>query len=552
LDYTSIPMTNFFPPPTHSSGVNRLRLRPSAFWMVLVTLFLLAACSPQVQPTDLTVIVSADGSSRSVSLPPGDTVQQALTTENINLASTDRVDPPVYTLLSDQMTVTVTRVREEFETRQTVVAFERQELRNESLTSGETRLVQAGQNGLNEITIRHVFENNVETSSSIVSETTLQEALPEIVMVGVQSPFAPVSIPGKLVYLTGGNAWVMDGSTSLRRPLITSGDLDGHIFSLSPDGKWLLFSRKSNLPIDQQINTLWAVSTTLQSPAPVDLKISNVVHFAAWQPGKQYQIAYSTVEPRATAPGWQANNDLHLLTFENGKLGRTFDALDANSGGLYGWWGTLFTWSPDGASLAYSRPDGIGLADLGGAGLTNLLDITPWNTHGDWAWTPGLAWGADGQTLYLVTHAPPSGLITPEESTSFDLTAISLSNRQGTLLVQQTGMFAYPAASPVRVTPTGKSYQVAYLQAVFPSQSATSRYRLVVMNADGTNQRLLFPAEGQPGLEPQALAWAPEVLPTGSDFIAAVYEGDLWIIDSTSGQSQQVTGDGLTNNIDWK
>ena len=553
MDYTSIPMMTIFSTTFRKSWPGKLN---SLRWMIifLVTpLLMLAACTPQVQQqTNITVNISADGSSQPVTLPPGGNVQQALEAAKISLAATDRVDPPAFTALSGGMSIIVTRVREEFETQQAVVPFERQELRNESLTSGETRLVQAGQNGLDEITLRHVFENNVETSSSVVSETILQEAVPEIVMIGVQSPFAPIAIPGKLAYLTGGNAWLMDGSTSIRRPLVATGDLDGHIFSLSSDGKWLLFSRKSSLPIDQQINTLWAVSTSGQPPAPINLNIANVVHFASWEPGKNYLIAYSTVEPRSTAPGWQANNDLRFLTFENGKPGKTFTALEANSGGLYGWWGMFFAWSPDGNSLAYSRPDGIGLADLGGAGLTKLLDITPWNTHGDWAWTPALAWGSDSKTLYLVTHAAPSGLITPEESTNFDLSSFSLSSNASQTLVGQTGMFAYPAASPLKKNTAQSSYLVAYLQAIFPSQSATSRYRLVVLDADGKNPRSLFPAEGQPGLEPQTPAWAPGQLDKGADFIAVIYEGNLWIMDAVSGLSQQVTGDGLTSNIDWK
>jgi hypothetical protein len=452
------------------------------------------------------------------------------------------------------MAIIVTRVREEFETKQVVVPFERQELRNESLTSGETRLVQAGQNGMDEITIRHVFENNVDTGSSVVSETVLQDAVPEIVMIGVQSPFAPLSIPGKLVFLTGGNAWVMDGSTSNRRPLVTSGDLDGYIFSLSPDGAWLLFTRKSTLPPDQQVNTLWAISTTDQPAAPVSLGISNIVHFADWQPGEKYKIAYSTVEPHAAAPGWDANNDLHILDFENGKPGKTNDILDTNYGGVYPWWGSSFAWSPDGHNLAYSHPDGVGLVDINTAALTPLLNITAFNTHGDWAWTPGLAWGSDSQTLFVVTHTAPSGLIAPEDSPNFDLIAISLSNNTSTTLVPQTGMFAYPAVSSLRQDKSGTiTYLVAYLQAIFPTASATSRYRLVVINNDGTSPRSLFPAEGQPGLElSQAPAWAPRVLDTGGDFIGVIYEGNLWIVDAASGQSQQVTGDGLTNNIDWK
>ena len=527
-------------------------------WVILaliIFLALLAACSPQVQQTNISVNVTADETSQVITLPSGSTVQQALDTAKITLSSTDRVDPPSYTTLTDGMAIVVSRVREEFETQQVVVPFERQELRNESLPSGETRLVQAGQNGLNEITIRHVFENNTETGNSVVSETVLQEAVPEIVMIGVQSPFAPLTIPGKLVYrTTDGNAWLMDGSTSNRRPLVTSGDLDGRIFSLSPDSTWLLFTRKSTLPSDQQINTLWAVNTSSQTATPVNLGISNIVHFADWQPGQKYKIAYSTVEPHAAAPGWDANNDLHILTFENGKPGKTKDILETNYGGMYPWWGMSFAWSPDGLNLAYSRPDGVGLADIGGSGLTTLLDITPYNTRSSWAWTSGLAWSSDSQTLYLVTHAAPSGLVAPEDSPNFDLISISLKDDSNTTLVSQTGMFAYPAVSALRKDKSGATtYLVAYLKAIFPTASATSRYRLVVMENNGTNLRPLFPAEGQPGLEQsQAPVWAPRVLDTGGDFIGVIYESNLWIVDTASGQSQQVTGDGLTGNIDWK
>ncbi len=135
-----------------------------------ISLAFLTACSAQVQQTNLTANVTADGTSQPVTLPSGSTVQQALDAAKISLSSTDRVDPPIYTTLTAGMAIVVTRVREEFETQQVVVPFERQELRNESLPSGETRLIQAGQNGLDEITIRHVFENNVDTGSSVVSE----------------------------------------------------------------------------------------------------------------------------------------------------------------------------------------------------------------------------------------------------------------------------------------------------------------------------------------------------------------------------------------------
>jgi hypothetical protein len=519
----------------------------------LIIFLLLSSCTPQVQQDSIDLNVTADGIRRNLTLPAGSSVQQALVSTGISLSQTDRVTPPAYTIVTEGMTIEVTRVREDFETQQVIIPYERQELRNESLPTGETRLVQAGQNGMKEITIRHVFEDGTEVSNSVVSENTLKTPIAEIVMIGVQSPFAPIEIPGKLAYLTGGNAWIMDGSTFNRRPLVTTGDLDGYIFSLSPDGKLLLFSRKSALPIDQQINTLWVIYTTTQNPTPISLGIANIIHFAAWQPGTNYLIAYSTVEPRSTAPGWQANNDLHFLTLINGVPRKTSDVLETNSGGIYGWWGMTFAWSPDGHSLAYSRPDSIGLVDISSGKLTQLLGITPLNTHGDWAWIPGLAWGSDDKSIYLVNHAAPNGLVSPEESPNFDLLASSLSGTLPPILIQQTGMFAYPSSSSLLESSNGSTYAIAFWQAIFPTQSKTSRYQLMVMNSDGKNLHVLFPAEGQTGLEPRIPPiWAPHPLEGGVDFIGVLYEGNLWIVDAVSGLSQQVTGDGSTSQLDWK
>jgi resuscitation-promoting factor RpfB len=519
----------------------------------LILFLLLSSCASQGEQTGVEVNVTADGTSKSITLPSGNTVQQALSSLDITLSQVDRVVPPVYTLLTEGMDITVTRVHEEFETQQIIVPFERQELRNESLLTGETRLVQAGQNGLREITIRHVFENGTEVGNSVVSETFLKTPIPEVVMVGVQSPFAPITIPGKLAYLTGGNAWIMEGSTLNRRPLVTTGDLDGYIFTLSPDEKLLLFSRKTKLPIDQEINTLWVVNTTTQNPSPVNLGVSNVVHFAAWQPGGNNMIAYSTVEPRSTAPGWQANNDLHFLNFNNGVPGKTADVLETNSGGIYGWWGMTFSWSPDGTTLVYSRPDSVGLVNIKDGELTPLINITPLNTHGDWAWIPGLAWGSDNQSIYMVTHAAPTGLVSPEESPNFNLVETSLTGGSISTLIQQTGMFAYPASSSLQQNETETTFLVAFWQAIFPAQSKTSRYQLDVMNNDGSNLRVLFPLKGQSGLEPRiSPVWAPHKTEGGSNFIGVIYEGNLWIVDAVSGQSQQVTGDGSTSQIDWK
>ena len=65
-------------------------------------------------------------------------------------------------------------------------------------------------------------------------------------------------------------------------------------------------------------------------------------------------------------------------------------------------------------------------------------------------------------------------------------------------------MFAYPLASPLQQLGTGDlEYQIAFLQAEIPDRSETSRYRIAVMDRDGSNRRTLFPEDESPGLEPQ-------------------------------------------------
>jgi hypothetical protein len=525
--------------------------RPHKVSIAVLLLFawLTAGCElSQASRAEINISIYADGKSRNVAVPAGSTVAQALQVAGLTAGDLDRSDPPLYAVVSAGDSIRLTRVEERFRTQTQTVPFERQIVRNESLPEGQQRLVQAGVNGQQELTYRGVYEDGVETGETVVKTVVLAQAVPEIVMVGAQASFAPLPIPGKLAYLAAGNAWIMDTSTANRRLIVNTGDLDGRIFVLSSDGTKLLFSRKSKKPADQEINTLWFVSTDSAGASPMPLNVSNVVNFASWYPNSSTTIAYSTVEPRGNAPGWQANNDLFKVTL--GSAPRKI--LDARSGGIYGWWGMSFAFSADGR-LAYTRPDGIGLVSQDGGYLAPLITVTPLQTHSDWAWTPGISWGGDGQTLYFVDHAPAAAPVTDEESPYFDLKAESLANDATVDIAAQVGMFALPSASPAHMNGQEKAYQVAYLQAIFSDQSETSRYRLVVMDRDGSNRRTLFPSADLPGLDPQTPVWAPSAI-TGQqgDFLAVIYQGDLWLIDTGSGQAYQITGDGLMSRMDWK
>ncbi len=519
-----------------------------AFGLLLLALaLLLGGCvAPRRAQGTIAVTVKADGQTHKVHLPAGSTARQALAAAQVKLGNLDRTEPPAYTVLNDGGQVQVVRVKEKFTVREEIIPFERKVLRNEALPEGETRLIQAGENGRREVTYREVLENGQQVSNQPVKTVVVRQPVPEIVMVGVQTPFSPQPIPGKLAYLAGGNAWLMDGNTGERRPIVTTGDLDGRVFALSPNRRFLLFTRKGKGK--KALNSLWLADLSTDPPKLTDLGVKNIVHFADFAPYSSYTIAYSTVEPRPQAPGWQANNDLYTLSFSTtGWISSPRLRLEANAGGIYGWWGTAFAWTPVGVQMAFARPDAVGGYGFDqDVGLEKWLPIVPYQTRADWAWVPPLGWSPDGQVLFTVTHGGSgSGR---ETSPRFDLTAYVLPLHRAITLVPDVGMFASPAPSPSQ--PGG--YQVAFLQAIFPQKSDISRYRLVVMDRDGSNRQVLFPPEGALGLVPQPLTWSPAPLANGHFALAVLSQGNIYLVDSITGKAQQITGDGLTTRIAWR
>jgi hypothetical protein len=512
----------------------------------------LAACgAPTATAGSLDVTVRADGEQVAVSVPAGSTAVQALEAAGITLGAADKLDPPAYAVLADGTQIQVTRVNERFEVETEVVPFERQTIRNETMPEGETKLLQPGVNGTQEITYRIVEEEGKPATRTAVKVVLAQPAVPEIVMVGAQLSYAPLAIDGVLAYLSGGNAWILRGDTRNRRPLVVGENLDGRVFRLSPDARWLLYSQIPAEADAGEINRLWIASTGDSQAEPIDLGVTNIVHFADWSPQATngYTVAFSTVEPSPGAPGWQANNDLWLLTLSpSGRVTDREQVIESNAGGQYGWWGTTYAWAPDGTQLAYARADGVGRVPLEEPALIPLVDIQPYQSFSDWAWVPGVTWGGDNQSLYFVDHAPPEGLESPASSPAFDLSAWISESAASVALVPQTGMFAYPLASPTVVQPGGElAYRLAYLQAVAPLESQNSSYQLSIIDRDGSEATHLFPPQGEAGLTPRPLAWSP-----GGERVAVLYRGDLWIVDALSGQAQRLTGDNQTAAMDWK
>lgn len=565
--------------------------------LLLLSILLLTACGQQTDER-IEIVLVADGSQQTLVLNREATVSEVLAQAGIELGDLDRVNPPTFTRTEDGMIITVVRVAEETVIEQEIIPFGQSTVRNDGLSYGETRLLQAGVNGVAEVTYRITYQDGVEISRNEIRYVVIQEPLDEVVMVGSAGDLPTVTINGTLVYISGGNAWLMSQSSANKRPLTTGGGLDGRVFALSQDGQRLLFTRTTNIddeapavtgteeapdedaesssptptppPSTQEsdegpesFNKLWAI-LDLSDPSSeaVELNIENAL-YAEWARDEDRAIFYSTAEPRPSFPGWQANNDLwRARVSANGVVVRREPLASPTSGGIYGWYGTNFNLAPDGETLAWAQADAVGIlaplddeqeedeetrdpADL--YGRASLLDFAPATLYEDVVWRPTLSWSPDGAFIATTTHGTPLGDETSEDSPVYDLTLLSADGTIAVDIIPQAGMWSMPQFSPTRVSESGNLVGlVAFLKAIEPLNSVAGRYRLAVADRDGSNQRPLFPAEEEPGLLPQIVAWSPDARQ-----VAAIHQGDLFIVDVSSGRTQQLSSDGLSSNPRW-
>lgn len=514
--------------------------------LIFAAIVLLTACDGLFNASGLEITIIDATNPIQVNVAEGSSVAEALSTAGLKVNTLDIIDLPLTAPLTIPTTITIIRVTEEFVVEESVLPFDHQTVKNEALQEGQTVLIQSGVNGRKQSIYRVVYENGVQVSRAFVSSETLLIAQPEIIMVGVQSPYSVSSIQGMIVYISGGNAWAMEANTGNRRPIVTTGDLDGRIFALSPDRNWLLFSRSDVDENKTEINHLWLINLSKEIPDLIDTGITNVVHYAEWVPGKTRTITFSTAELSASPPFWNANNDLLQARFDvNGALIDKKTIVDTNSGGLYGWWGSSFKWSPDGSQLIYMRPDSIGAVNTSDGTLDPLVQILPYQTESVWAWVPEVSWSKNGEIIY--TALPEDAASNPSESTN--LTAILVESRQSVALVRDCGLFCIPSSSSS--DSTGIEY-VAFLNAILPDQSEVSKYNLFVMDKDGSNRTKLYPGEGIQGLQAQVVYWEPVENLQDPPRLAFIAQGNLFLADLQSNSVKQVTGDGSIVKIEWK
>lgn len=523
-------------------------------FVFLIAVIALASCTTQTaQQTRLIVSLLVDGRERTFEYAAPITVGEFLRDADITLGELDDVNPPSFTQIADGMRVTVVRVTAEEECDDEVVPYRRQTSPYEGLSPGEERIARQGQNGVTQICYTVEFRNGVRAERTEVSRTVVTAPQDEIVYVGPAGDLDPVSVTGTLAYVNNDNAWVMAGSSITRRNLTNTGDVDGRVFSLSPDGRRLLISRRDSVSSSGGFaNRLYLISDTNDNDEPLPLQPSNVLD-AVWVPGLENTIAYSTAESRAAPPGWQAYNDLWLMRIDptSGEALSVEEVVESNNGGFAGWWGTSFVWSPNGDQLAFSRANGIGLVDLATGEFRPLLQYTPFSSPASWSWRAHISWSADSSLILTTVHGAPIGSEPPEASPAFHVAVTSASGEFSADIGTNAGIWSHPEYSPPVRDEAGELMpgQIAYLRArnLNNSISETAEYDLVVADRDGSNDRIVFPSDpAQPGLTSREFAWSPD-----AESIAFTYQGSLWLVDVATGEGSQLTLDGGASRPVW-
>jgi hypothetical protein len=520
----------------------------SKLGLPLLCLLLLAACIPTGPSGARAVTLVADGATRTLTTDAL-TVRDLLAELDVTLDEDDRVEPVEPTFVEDGMTVRVVRVEVHTETEQREIPFERQTARDASIPAGEAHLLEPGITGIEELAYRVVVEDGVQVERRLVRQVTLQEPRTEVVLIGAQAERDPVPITGTVAYIANRNAWAIQTTSPNQRRLTHAGDLDSRVFALSPDGSYLLFTRvPTETGENAPLNTLWVINTTAADAESIQLGVESVL-WAGWEPACRVspttvgcRIAYSTGSLAEGSPGWKAENDLWTarLRLDNGQLLSQRRIVAPSAGGAYGWWGTAYAWSTDGNSLAYARADEVGLIRASDGRQTLLVRFPPYRTYAPWVWTPTVSWSPEGEFVITTLHGPAPTSEEPEASPVFDVWALAADGTITAELASEAGMWAVP-----RYASAGDL--VAFGRARSPYISQTSGYDLYLMDRDGSDRRLLFPPEGEIGLNYPEVAWGP-----GGSCLIVVYQGNLYWIAVADGQVRQLTDEGSVTTARWQ
>ncbi|MDD9956384.1 MAG: ubiquitin-like domain-containing protein [Anaerolineaceae bacterium] len=493
---------------------------------LLFGLALLAvSCSPARQGGDLLVTLLADGSERSILVPASTSVSSLLDQAEVVLGPLDRIEPPLPTVLHDDTRITIVRVLEEDRCQRHPIPF--QVVGPGETASAAAQRVQTGLPGEEERCHRIRFEDGIEQDRVEINRVIIREAVDEVWQEDTLTEVEPLSFPGTLVWLSDGNAWLAHGDSSHLRQLTRDGNLDGNVLSLSTDGNRLLYTQR--LVEGQKVpdnNALWLMPDPGVPSKVVRLLPENVLH-AGWRPGSAVEFAYADSTAKNSVSILRIDPDTgEILSFRELLIPISEDGTQPGIAG--------FNWSGDGRQLSWVQGDSTGIMDMDGNNVSLSSGATGFGNASAPCASHAPVWSLDSR---FVATASPAGLDAPST-----LNVIDWKGELQVPLATNVGPCPAPSWAPVRV-----SGLLAHLQARDPDRP-TSRagHDLMILDRDGSNQKLLFPDAGQPGLEPQQVVWSAD-----ARLLALTWQKQLWLIDVVSGEARPFPFSGNITRIEW-
>jgi hypothetical protein len=211
-------------------------------------------------------------------------------------------------------------------------------------------------------------------------------------------PPAPPSPVLRIVYTSGGEAWVLEGAGPPRQLTHTGGV---QTVVISDDGRRVSYLRRDSAESPAELRAI-----SLDGTADIPLLTSeqaNSLHSLAEgllriEPS-QFDFSPGThdlfINTRAIAegPGLLKFNDLYKLDADTGHLTLV---LPAEQGGD-------FSVSPDGSQIAIVQPDSVSMANIDGSDLRpDLVTFDPVLTYSEYQYYPTVVWAADSSAAGVV------------------------------------------------------------------------------------------------------------------------------------------------------
>jgi hypothetical protein len=338
-------------------------------------------------------------------------------------------------------------------------------------------------------------------------------------------PPGPAGSP-PLVYQFGGDIWLYDRGAPRQ---LTS---DGRSYQpqLSPHGRWVLF-RRQEPPTELSASpfSLWVLDLASGQEQAIDL--SPLPPYTAtfedgtlalprwplqttWLPDGQSFLFNTMVDFSMLGPGSSPGDDLWLADAATGRVRSLFPG----TGGY-----AMFTLSPDGQWVLWSRPTQIEAMRLSSGERRTLLEFPGVVTYSEYAWLPEPLWRSDSRSACVAIG--PEDPMQSQAYTLWQLDVVEGSSRQ--LGQVQGAVFAW--------SPMGSSWSPDCSQLAYVTQVGQES-RVVLAAADGSGAQELAR-----GTNPMILGWSP-------DGRLALYQDESVLYGIAAGTQPQVR---RLANVGW-